>query len=110
MYSKDPSTHEDTVKEVLRALRGAGLYANLEKFSFSTTSVEYLKKAWQALERNRTEALNIMEEEGVTAKVTAAIFSHGDAPEFDASEMNMWLEKTDGYGSLQEWFSEEMQG
>ena len=52
-------------------------------------AIEDLKRAWQALEENWTEALNIMEEESVTAKITTAIFSHGGTPKFDASKINI---------------------
>ena len=51
--------------------------------------IDDLKKVWRALEENRTEALNIMEEESVTAKMTIVIFSYGDTPKFDAGKINI---------------------
>ena len=42
IYSNNMSKHHQHVKEVLKHLRKAGLYAKAEKYEFHSESVEYL--------------------------------------------------------------------
>jgi hypothetical protein len=42
VYSDNPDMHKQHVKEVLRQLRQAKLYANIKKCTFSANTVEYL--------------------------------------------------------------------
>jgi len=43
IYSNNMSEHHQYVKEVLKHLRKAGLYAKAEKYEFYSKSVEYLE-------------------------------------------------------------------
>ncbi len=42
IYSEDPAEHRNHVREVLRRLRSAGLFASLKKCDFSVDTVEFL--------------------------------------------------------------------
>ena len=42
IFSDDPSKHSEHVREVLRRLRGNGLYCRPDKCKFSSDSMEYL--------------------------------------------------------------------